>query len=310
MAKQSGLGDGLLVGGYDISGDIQALDQVQGGPALLDVTDITQSAHSRIGALRSGAIAATTFFDASNAHPVLDALPTADVDGMYLRGTSLGDPAACIVARQVGYDPTRGTDGSLTLKTQLTSDGYGLEWGEQVTPGVRTDTTATDGSTQDDGAGFTAPSVPSSGTAATNTTSIPASVVVTGGTVSQVDVNGVSKGTGDGTYIVPPGGTITLTYTSAPTWTWTLESADGAQLYLQVTAITGTSVTVTIQHSADNSTWSTLGTAFTAVTAAPGTQRLTATGTVDRYLRANSTGTFTKASFAAVVVRNLTTVAF
>lgn len=152
MAKQSGLGDRLLVAGFDISGDIQALDNVHGGPALGDVTDITQSAHSRLGLLRDGGMGATVFFDAANAHPVLSALPTADVAACYLRGTALGAPAACCVAKQIGYDPDRSADGSLILKTQFDANGFGLEWGEQLTAGLRTDTTATAGPVTDDGA--------------------------------------------------------------------------------------------------------------------------------------------------------------
>src|SRR5581483_249539 len=151
MSKQSGLGQRLLVGGNDISGDIQALDNVHGGPALLDVTDITQPAHSRIGGLRDGGLGATAFFDAANAHLVLSALPTADVGVSYLLGTTIGNAAACLVAKQVGYDPTRGADGSLLLKSQFDANGFGLEWGEQLTAGLRTDTTATAGPVTDDG---------------------------------------------------------------------------------------------------------------------------------------------------------------
>ena len=155
MAKQSGLGQRLLVGGYDISGDIQALDNVQGGPKLLDVTDITESAHARITGQRDGSLGVSAFFDAANAHPVLSALPTTDVGVSYLLGTALGDSAACCVAKQVGYDPTRAADGALTLKTKFEANGYGLEWGEQLTAGLRTDTTATAGSYFDDGAAST-----------------------------------------------------------------------------------------------------------------------------------------------------------
>lgn len=66
------------------------------------------------------------------------------------------------------------------------------------------------------------PSVPASGTAATNTYNNAVQVVVTGGTMTQVLINGVQEGTGAATYQVPAGGTITLIYTVAPTWTWTL----------------------------------------------------------------------------------------
>ncbi len=59
------------------------------------------------------------------------------------------------------------------------------------------------------------------------------------------------------------------------------------RLTLAVTAVGGTSPTldVTIQHSPDNSTWATLGTAFTQKVGA-GTERKILTG-VDRFVRAH-----------------------
>lgn len=241
MAKQGGLGQRLLVGGYDISGDIQALDNVHGGPALQDVTDITQEAHSRLGLLRDGALGCSAYFDAANAHPVLSALPAADVAASYLLGLTLGAPAACCIAKQIGYDPNRSATGELILKTQFDSNGYGLEWGIQGTPGLRTDTGAAHGTDLDNSA----------------------------------------------------------------------STAFGLQAYLQVTAFTGTDATIEVEHSADNSTYSSL-ISFTAVDAAPAWQRAAVTGTVDRYLRVSSatSGGFTSATFSVVLVRNLVAVGF
>lgn len=68
----------------------------------------------------------------------------------------------------------------------------------------------------------TAPAVPASTVAAQNTSSQPYTVVVSGGTVTGVTVNGVVVGGGDGTYVVPAFGSISLTYSVAPTWTWTV----------------------------------------------------------------------------------------
>lgn len=66
------------------------------------------------------------------------------------------------------------------------------------------------------------PAVPASGVAATNTGSCPQVVVISGGTtVTTVTVNGINVGSGDGTYMVPAYGTIAVTYSAAPTWTWT-----------------------------------------------------------------------------------------
>lgn len=86
-------------------------------------------------------------------------------------------------------------------------------------------------------------------------------------------------------------------------------SGFGTQAYLQVTAFTGTSVDILVQHSADNSTWATL--IDFGSQAAAGAARGTATGTVNRYLRATTgTGTFSSVTFAVTVVRNPIAVIF
>lgn len=63
-------------------------------------------------------------------------------------------------------------------------------------------------------------------------------------------------------------------------------SANGAVAHIHVTDASGTtpSITGTIEHSTNNSTWTTLAT-FSALTAA-GSQTLAITGTVNRYVRA------------------------
>jgi hypothetical protein len=308
VAKQNGLGARFLCGGYDLSGDINALDSISGSLGLLPGTDITQSAMDRIPGQRDGGMGFTAYMDVALAHPVLSALPSADTLMAFLPpALAVGNTSAWLNAKQVGYDPTRGTDGSLLLKVAGQGNGYGLEWCEMLTAGLRSDTAATNGA-EDDGGGFTTPSVPASTTPVTNTSSLPATVVISGGTVSNVTVNGVSVGTGDGTYTVPPGQAIAVTYSAAPTWTWTLATAWGAQAYLSVTQFTGTSVTVAVQDSADGSSWAAVtGLTFTAVTAAPAFQRLPTanTATLRRYVRAVTTGTFTAATFACAINRNM-----
>jgi hypothetical protein len=54
----------------------------------------------------------------------------------------------------------------------------------------------------------------------------PVAVVITGGTLTFVFVNGAQAGTAAGTYLVPAGGNISITYSVAPTWTW--YDADGS----------------------------------------------------------------------------------
>lgn len=244
MTKVPGMGDNLYVGGYNISGDIASLDRIAGGPAAMVMTDITQSAYDRVGGQRDGGIDATTWFnkDTGCAHPTLSALPTTDTLVSYLRGTAIGSWAACLVAKQVGYDMTRAADGAVTFKVSAVGNQYGLEWGQQLTAGVRTDTTGTNGATLDGAA----------------------------------------------------------------------SSSVGAQFYLQVFSVTGTSVTVTIEDSANGTDWTALsGMAFTAAAGVTWQRIATASGaTVRRYLRATTSGTFTDAQFTVVAVRNQVAVAF
>ena len=99
------------------------------------------------------------------------------------------------------------------------------------------------------------------------------------------------------------------TATSPATGVDTTASASfGIQAYLQVFAFSGTSVTVTVQDSADNSSFANISglSAFTAVTAAPATERIASTNTttVRRYLRVITAGTFSNAAFSVVVVKN------
>jgi hypothetical protein len=243
--KSSGLGDNFYIAGYDLSGDINSLGNIGGGPALLEVTGINKSAFERIGGVRDGRIEFVAYFNPTlltGAHARLSTLPTADVIVTYCHGTTLGNDAASIVAKQINYDGTRGNDGDFKFAVQAQANGFGLEWGRQGTAGIRTDTTATNGSSLDDSAATTF----------------------------------------------------------------------GLQAYLQVFAFTGTSATVTVQDSPDNSTFTNVvGGSFTAATAITSQRIATATNlSVARYLRVVTTGTFSNVQFAVNIVRNATAPAF
>jgi hypothetical protein len=151
VAKSGGMGDYLLIDGYDFSGDIGSLGRIAGGPAASDVTGITSSAMERIGLLRDGGIDFTSWFNPSvdRQHDVLTTLPYASRQQTYCRGLGLGSQAASCVLKQLNYDPTRGQDGALSIAVSGQADAYGLEWGVQLTPGKRTDTTATNGASID-----------------------------------------------------------------------------------------------------------------------------------------------------------------
>lgn len=154
MTKASGLGARLYVAGNDLSGDVGSLSRIAGGNAPLDVTGINQSAFERRGGRRDGGIDFSAWYNpaAGAAHEVLSALPRTDQVVTYCHRATIGSPAACCVAKQIGYDPTRGADGSLAIAVQAQANGYGLEWGVLATAAARTDTGATSGASIDLGA--------------------------------------------------------------------------------------------------------------------------------------------------------------
>ena len=240
MAKQSGLGDNFYVHGYDVSGDLGSVS-VSGGPAALTVTGINKSAHERIGGHRTGVMSWQAWFNPATdrAHDRFSTLPTTDVHCAYFRGTTLGNPAACQVSKQINYDGSRGDDGAFTFAVEAQCNGFGVEWGRSLTAGIRTDTAATNGTSID-----------------------------------------------------------------------TAASADfGAQAYLQAFAFSGTDVTVKIQDSADNSSFTDVaGMAFTQLTAGNTAERIATanTATIRRYVRAVTvtTGGFSSLAFAVVLVKN------
>lgn len=156
MAKKTGMGSSLWVDEYDISGDTQQINSMSANMGLLDITGINSSAVERITGLQSGAVDFSVFFnDASNAaHDALSPLPTTDTIVSFGQGSSVGDAALSIVAKQVGYDPTRGADGSLTFDVSAQSNHatYGYLWGLLGTPGLDAATTTESQSSIDHGA--------------------------------------------------------------------------------------------------------------------------------------------------------------
>lgn len=245
MSKSGGMGDNFYIDGFDLSGDINSLSKIGGGPAALDMTGIDKSAFERQGGLKDGSIEFVSYMNdtVGQATAVLKLLPTADTVAYYARGTTLGNQAACLVAKQINYDPSRGQDGMITFQTQALANGFGLEWGTQLTAGKRQDTSAT------------------------------------------------SPATG-------------VDFLAASSFGW--------QAYLQVFSFTGTSCTVTLQDSANNSAFAGFtGSAFAAATAR-GTQRIAgaAGSTVRQYVRAITSGTFSECTFAVMFVKNESAVAF
>lgn len=144
MAKSSGLGDQLFIGGYDIGADINSIGSLSTPRGVLDGTAITQSANARLFGLRDANAEFVSYFNPADdqAHEPLSSLPTTDTQLMYLRGTGVGSEAFCMVGKQVDYNPNRGDDGSLLFTTSVQSNGFGADWGDQLTAGKVTHASA------------------------------------------------------------------------------------------------------------------------------------------------------------------------
>ena len=247
MTKQSGLGDRLFIGGVDVSGDIGSLGRIGGGMVgTFNVTGIDKSAYERVGGKRDGAIEFSSWYNTSGvttigAHAVVKALPTADILVSYFRGTTIGNASASCNAKQVDYNEKRAEDGALSFDVSAQADGFGLEWGNMLTAGIRSDVAATNGT------GFD----------------------------------------------------------------WGAATTFGFQAYLHVFSFTGTSVTITLQDSPDNVTYTSITGGAFAVVNAVGSQRIAATpASIARWTRAITTGTFSQCSFAISFVRNESAVTF
>ena len=151
MAKSSGLGDQLYISGVDIGADINAIGSLSTPRETLPSTGITQSANARMFGKRDASAEFTSYFEVTpgGTFDTLKALPMSDVQVMYLRGELLGGEGLGLVGKQVNYDPSRGDDGSFLFGTSVSSNGFGADWGVQLTPGKRSDAVATDGTSVD-----------------------------------------------------------------------------------------------------------------------------------------------------------------
>jgi len=254
MAKRSGMGMSLYVGGINVSNDIGAISTISAPRSVIENTGIDKFAFERLLTTKDGALALAAHWNPTLAHALFKTLPTANTAASLQLGGTIGSPAASMVGLQLNYDGTRDQAGALSFSTNMQANGFGLEWGNLHTAtgsdatqlGVRTDVAATNGAALD------------SGGATTNF---------------------------------------------------------GLQAYLHIFGFTGTSVTVKIQGSSDNA----VGDPYADITAGgfvaatgPGWQRIQTArnAAIERYTRVVTTGTFTVANFALIMVRNLETVNF
>lgn len=159
MAKQTGIGANLYAGAYNVSGDIGAINTIGSSRTLIDLTDIEDDAVTRGPGIADGTIDFTGFFDKASGQ-LFDAFGsafgTANVQFTATLGTAIGDSAASLIAQKANYSTTRGVDGSLAVAmTAQSAGGYGLEWGQLLTPGRAVSATPGTASTSADGGAAT-----------------------------------------------------------------------------------------------------------------------------------------------------------
>lgn len=156
MPKTTGLGDNFYIGGFDLSSDVSALGTIAHRRAVLDQTGINKSANERALGLQDGEMSFALWKDATTdaEADALEALPTSDRIAMYFNGTAIGNAAAGLFGKQITYDWDRGTDGGLAGSVQVLSNGFAIDWGEQLTVGKQNFASAANGTSIDYGAAF------------------------------------------------------------------------------------------------------------------------------------------------------------
>lgn len=238
MPKQSGLGMNFYVDGFDLSGDVGSIKKIACPQKTLPQTGVNKFAPERKGGQRDGLIQFNSWYNpgAGAEHAALSPLPTADVQVTVTTGTAVGSAAASQISKQVDYNGVRTDVGAFSLDIQAMATNWAMEWGELLTPGMRT------------------------------------------------DVAPVFAGAYD--------------YLAASSFGW--------RSYLHITAFTGTNVTVQLQDSADNSAFANLAGGAFAVATGVGPQRIAGApgSTVRRYVRANTTGTFTSVTLSVMFVKS------
>jgi hypothetical protein len=149
MAKASGLGDLLYVDGVDLSGDVGVVDTLSSPAAVQDITGINKFAFERLLLKRDGIIKFSPFWNQAAGvgaeHGVLSTLPRTDRLLSYFHGALIGSNAANLLGKQIDFDWKRDNNGALTGNVDAQGNGFGLEWGNQLTAGFRTDSAATNG---------------------------------------------------------------------------------------------------------------------------------------------------------------------
>ena len=146
-------------------------------------------------------------------------------DGMHIGGHASGLVRGVIVSGNRFGDRQGSKTQKYGMEVDATVTGLaiGNDFGENATAGVLNSSATF---VLKDNPGYNPvgvlgpPAVPASTVAYTNAYGVDAQVFITGGTVTVIKIGSFTTGLTSGMFVVPAGQTITITYSSVPTWTW------------------------------------------------------------------------------------------
>ena len=140
MAIKSGLGQQFYTAGYDISGDVGAVDEMSVTIADLVVAGIDKSAAVRVQTRADARCAYSGFFNkaAGQQHAALKGMPTADVlESFLIAGAVRGAVAMQLLATRLQpYVHTHGRDGSAEFSVAGMANNAPLEDSVLLTAGT------------------------------------------------------------------------------------------------------------------------------------------------------------------------------
>jgi hypothetical protein len=309
--KQAGLGDNFYVAGYDLSGDVASVDTLSGASDVLDVTSIKESAYERRLGQRAGLMSFTTYFEnnigVSNPAVPGSTVPYVSTYNFSVLVTVIGGTGTQVSINGVNQGSFDGTYVLPPLGTIILTYSVVPTWSWTAVGGehnlLHTLPTSDIIGTYFHATTIGNPACSCNGKQLNYDPTRDAS----GNLTLQVSIQGNLYGLEWG-YMLTPGLRTDLVATTGaffdqgtPTTT-----AFGAQAYLQLVDFVGTSVDVQIQHATTSGGSYTTLIDFGAQTAIGGYRQTVSNVTnVNEFLKVVTVGTFTMATFAVMINRNL-----
>lgn len=143
MAKRTGLGDNLLIDGYDISGDVGAIQGLNQSQGIQDQTGLDKFAMERRGLLKTASLVFNNFYNVNDdielgpiSTEILQQMEGSNHQAVYMKYPfSIGSYACGLQAIKAQYQLARGQDGSILGTVTLESNGFPADWGQLLTAG-------------------------------------------------------------------------------------------------------------------------------------------------------------------------------